>query len=178
MGGRKQGSQSGGRRGSRAAPRKWTALKERRFLEALSDACNVTRAAKIAGVGQSTVYSHRGKDAAFRDGWAAAIAQSYARLELETLERAIRGTMRTIIHKDGRTETHVEYSDRVALALLRLHRDTAEEPAWREREEAQYSEEEIEELRAKIAAKLERVRQSTKAPEPSGETGAGEGEPA
>ena len=136
----------------------WTKAKETRFLEALSDTCNVRLSARRAKVGNSTVYQHRLKDAAFRDGWARAIAQGYARLEIETLERAINGTMRTIVHKDGREEVVVEHSDRVALALLRMHRDTAAEPGRREREEAQYSAEEIAEVRARIVAKLERMR--------------------
>ena len=163
-----------------ASAKAWNKTKEARFLAALSDTCNVTLAAKLAKVGNSTVYSHRAKDATFRDGWAAAIAQGYARLEIETLERAIRGTFRTIVHKDGREELVTEYSDRVALALLRMHRDTAEAPAKREREEAQYSQEEIEELRAKIMAKLERVRLKKKPPlaieapkSKDGETGGG-----
>ncbi|MCA1653355.1 MAG: hypothetical protein LC656_04005 [Sphingomonadales bacterium] len=156
----------------------WTKNKEKEFLAALSGTCNVTLAAKKAGVGNTTVYARRAKDAAFRDGWANAIAQGYARLEIETLERALNGSIHTIVHKDGREEVQIEYSDRVALALLRMHRDTAETPARREREEASYSEEEVEELRAKIAAKLERVRLSTPAPLAIGYDGDGREEEA
>ena len=163
---------SGGGAPQRRATHKasWTKAKERRFLEALSDTCNVKLSAKRAKVGSTTVYEHRLKDAAFRDGWARALAQGYARLEIETLERAINGTMRTIVHKDGREEVVVEHSDRVALALLRMHRDTAAEPVKREREEARYSAEEIEEVRARIVAKLERVRLAC-LPAPEGDDG-------
>ena len=149
----------GCRRQRPARAKDWTRAKEAAFLAALSDTCNVTLAAEIARVGNSTVYGHRARDAAFRDGWAAAIAQGYARLEIETLERALNGSVRTIVHKDGREETHVEYSDRVALALLKMHRDTADLPARREREEAAWSPGDVDELRAKILAKLTRVRE-------------------
>ena len=106
----------GGPAPRRQAARKagWTKAKELRFLEALSDTCNVRLSATRARVANGTVYKRRAKDAAFRDGWARALAQGYARLEIETLERAINGTMRTIVHKDGREEVVVEHSDRVA----------------------------------------------------------------
>ena len=162
----------GGSAPRRQAARKagWTKAKELRFLEALSDTCNVRLSASRAKVANGTVYKRRAKDAAFRDGWARALAQGYARLEIETLERAINGTMRTIVHKDGREEVVVEHSDRVALALLRMHRDSAAEPARREREEVRYSAEEIAEVRARIVAKLERMRLAC-VPAPSGDDG-------
>jgi hypothetical protein len=55
----------------------WTQAKEAKFLAVLASSCNVTLAAKRAGVANSTVYTQRAKDAAFRDGWARAIAQGY-----------------------------------------------------------------------------------------------------
>ena len=118
-----------------ARRRDWSLAKERKFLETLAETCNVTLSAKAAKVGNSVCYKKRARDAAFRRAWGEAIAQGYARLEIETLERAINGTMRTIVHKDGREEVVVEHSDRVALALLRMHRDTAAEPGRRERSE-------------------------------------------
>ena len=141
-----------------AARRDWTGAKEARFLAVLAATCNVTLAAKRARVANSTVYARRAKDAAFRDGWARAIAQGYARLEIETLERAISGSMRTIVHKDGSAVETVEYDDRVALALLRMHRDTAREPERHEEMVAAVSDDEAQELRDKLMAKLKRVR--------------------
>lgn len=52
-----------------AGRRDWTNAKEAKFLAALSETCNVTLAAKLARVGNTTVYARRAKDAAFRDGW-------------------------------------------------------------------------------------------------------------
>lgn len=136
----------------------WTEAKEAKFLQVLALTCNVTLAAQQAKVGNSTVYVRRARDAAFRDGWARAIAQGYARLEIETLERAINGEMRTIVHKDGSAEARVEYNDRVALTLLRMHRDVAGEPQRREEQAAAIGEDGADELRDKLMAKLKRVR--------------------
>jgi len=150
---------AGGKTQRRAANRHdWTAAKEAHFLEALAATCNVTLAAKRVRVANSTVYARRAKDAAFRDGWARAISQGYARLEIETLERAINGEMRTIVHKDGSAEERVEYNDRVALTLLRMHRDVAGEPERREEAAAQIGEGGADELRDRLMAKLKRVR--------------------
>lgn len=150
---------AGGKTQRRPAGRHdWTQAKEAKFLEVLAGTCNVTLAAKRARVGNSTVYTRRAKDAAFRDGWARAIAQGYARLEIETLERAINGEMRTITLSDKSTEVRVEYNDRVALTLLRMHRDVADEPARREDAAAELGEDGADELRDKLMAKLKRVR--------------------
>ena len=53
----------------KAKPRDWTRAKEAKFLGALAETCNVTLSAELAGVSGTTVYRHRAKDAAFRDGW-------------------------------------------------------------------------------------------------------------
>ena len=141
-----------------ATRRDWTAAKERRFLEALADTCNVTLAAKVARVGNSTVYRRRATDAVFRAAWGHAVAQGYARLEVETLERAINGKMRTVTHKDGREEQSVEHDGRIALTLLKMHRDTAREPERTEAAEAAISPQEALDVRDRLLMKLKRVR--------------------
>lgn len=153
-----EGGASGKPRQRAATRRDWTEAKEAKFLEVLTLTCNVTLAAQRAKVGNSTVYVRRARDAAFRDGWARAIAQGYARLEIETLERAINGEMRTIVHKDGSAEARVEYNDRVALTLLRMHRDISGEPERREEQAAAIGEDGADELRDRLMAKLKRVR--------------------
>ena len=141
-----------------ARRRDWSLAKERRFLETLAETCNVTLSAKVAKVGNSVCYKRRARDAAFRRAWSEAIAQGYARLEIETLERAINGTMRTIVRKDGSEEEVVEYDPRTALALLRHHRDTAREPELREEAAAAVSPEEVLEARNNILFKLKKIR--------------------
>ena len=114
--------------------------------------------AERAKVGSTTVYSRRRKDAAFRLAWSEAVAQAYARLEVETLERALAGKARTIVAKDGSEERVIEYDERTALALLRLHRDNAREPERREVAESAISIDEANEVRDRLLAKIKRVR--------------------
>lgn len=56
------------------------------FLEGLAATCNITKAARFAGVHPTTVYKTRAKDAAFAEQWAAALAIGYDRLEALVLE--------------------------------------------------------------------------------------------
>jgi hypothetical protein len=137
----------------RPSYRSWTAAKERKFLEALASCCNVKLAAKMAKVSTSAVYVRRTKNATFRAAWDGALATGYAQLELMMLERALHGVERVVIARDGTKTIMREYSDRVALALLRMHRDTAktaDEPL---------EEVEFEEARERIVARLQRLRE-------------------
>lgn len=145
----------GGRRKRqvRRSHRSWTPAKERRFLEALATCCNVKLAAKTAKVGTSAAYVRRQKNAAFRAAWETALATGYAQLELMMLERALHGVEKVVVARDGTRTVMREYSDRVALALLRMHRDTAklvDEPV----EEAEF-----EEAKERIIARLDRLRE-------------------
>ncbi len=137
----------------RASHRSWTAAKERKFLEALATCCNVKLAAKTAKVSTSAAYVRRTRNASFRAAWDGALATGYAQLELMMLERALHGVEKVVIARDGTKTVMREYSDRVALALLRMHRDTAktaDEPV---------EEEDYQEARDRILARLERLRE-------------------
>jgi hypothetical protein len=154
----KQGSAlilESGKRKRRVAPshRSWTAAKERKFLEALASCCNVKLAANMARVSTSAVYVRRTRNASFRLAWDGALATGYAQLELMMLERALHGVEKIVIARDGTKTIMREYSDRVALALLRMHRDTAktaDEPV---------DDDEFDEARARIVARIERLRE-------------------
>lgn len=158
MGKAKQGSalilETGKRkRRVRPSPRSWTAAKESKFLEALASCCNVKLAATIAKVSTSAVYVRRTRNASFRLAWDGALATGYAQLELMMLERALHGVEKIVIARDGTQTRMREYSDRVALALLRMHRDTAkvaDEPV---------DDDEFDEARARIVARIERLRE-------------------
>jgi hypothetical protein len=97
-------------------------------------------------------YKRRKQNAAFRAGWAEAIGSAYQRLELVMLERALNGTEKIVVRKDGSEERMREYPNQIALHLLKMHRDSAaeaiEEPA----------EADIEELRQRLFDKLQRLR--------------------
>lgn len=149
----------GGKRKRQVRPsyRSWTPAKERAFLRALGESCNVKLAAKVAKVSTSSVYDRRGKHASFRASWDKALATGYAQLELMMLERTLHGVEKVVIARDGTKTVMRDYSDRVGLALLRMHRDTAklaDEPA---------DETEYEEAKERIVARLERLRERDEA---------------
>ena len=137
----------------RPSHRSWTAAKQKAFLEALAESCNVKLAAKKAGVSTSMAYVRRGRDANFRAGWDRALATGYAQLEMMLLERALHGVEKTVIARDGTRTVMREYSDRAALALLRMHR-----------ENASYADESVDdaewqEARERIVERLTRIRE-------------------
>lgn len=130
----------------------WTKAKEGAFLTTLAETCNVTAATEAAGVSVSGAYSHRKKVAAFRAGWAEAIATAYQRLELVMLDRALNGTEKIVVRKDGLEERMRDYPNQIALHLLKMHRETAAEMI-NEPDEVK-----VEEVRARLLEKLRRLR--------------------
>jgi hypothetical protein len=62
-----------------------------RFLAVLRSA-TVSDAARAAGVGRSTVYDRRDRDAEFRQAWDDVVEQSVEELELEARKRAMEGS--------------------------------------------------------------------------------------
>lgn len=105
-------------------PTDWTTAKSDRFIEVLADSCNVSLAARAVRRSVGNVYIQRNKDAAFRAAWDQALAIGYARLETMMLERALHGVEKVVTLKSGESKIMREYNDRVALSLLRLHRDS------------------------------------------------------
>ena len=103
----------------------WTKAKADAFIQVLADTCNVTLAAKAIERSVANIYKQRSKDATFRSQWDQALAVGYSRLELMLLERALHGVEKTVVARDGTTSVMREYPDRVALTLLRMHRETA-----------------------------------------------------
>lgn len=137
----------------RPSHRSWTAAKQRAFLEALGESCNVKLSARKAGLSTSQAYVRRAKDASFRAGWDGALATGYAQLEMMMLERALHGVEKVVIARDGTKTVMREYSDRVALALLRMHRENA-----RFADES-VDDQEWQEARERIVERLQRLRE-------------------
>lgn len=106
-------------------PSDWSQAKRDKFIEALADSCNVSLAARAIKRSISNVYKQRTTNADFRAAWDQALAIGYSRLEMMMLERALHGVEKTVVLKSGETKVMREYSDRVALSLLRLHRENA-----------------------------------------------------
>ena len=135
-----------------ATGRDWTKKKETNFLTVLAETCNVALACAEAGISISAAYRRRKVNAAFRAAWGEAIAIAYRRLELMLLERSFNGTEKVITRKDGSEERVREYPNNIAIQLLKLHKDTAEEA------EREHSPEAVEELREKLRRKLARLK--------------------
>ena len=143
--------------------REWTIAREDAFLSALEATCNVTLAAEETGVSVSSAYRRRATNAGFRGRWVGAIGSAYQRLELALIERALIGTEKIIKRKDGSEERVREYPNAIALTLLRLHRDTAQEASIEEPPH------DMDEIRERLLQKIERLSALEAAGEPGDE---------
>jgi len=136
----------------KASRRNWTKAKEREFLSVLGETCNVTEAARQAGVNLSYAYKRRASNAGFRAGWMQAIGDAYQRLELVLLDRAFNGTEKLVKRRDGSEERMLEYSNQLGLSLLRMHRDTAADAS------KETPQEDLSESRERLFKKLMRLK--------------------
>ena len=136
----------------RASPQTITPEQIETFFETLADTCNVVRSAKTAGFTANWAYRRRKFDAAFRNGWAAAVREGYSKLELVLLERAMKGTPKLVRTAKGNDRVMREYSTALAVALLRRHAETADSAAY------DPGEDELREVRERILEKLEGLR--------------------
>jgi len=141
----------------REPSRNWSKEKERDFLAALAETCNVTRAAERAGMTARSAYHRRARNAAFRAAWLDAVGTAYSRLELALLDRAFNGTEKVVQRRDGSEERMREYSNQLGLTLLKMHRDTAVEMA------AEAVPQDSEEMRERLVGKLLRLKKRIEA---------------
>jgi len=144
----------GGTKARRRGPRGQDVTPEQieTFLITLGDTCNVALSARKAGFSQSWAYRLRKRDASFRAGWAEAVREGYAKLELVLLERAMKGTPKPIMRRDGSERIVRQYSTQLAVALLKKHADAAAEASY------EHNEDDLKEVRDRIIEKLERMR--------------------
>ena len=143
----------------RASPQTISEEQVETFFATLAETCNVVRSARAAGFSANWAYRRRKFDAAFRNGWAAAVREGYSKLELVLLERAIRGTPKYVAKAGGGERVVREYSTALAVALLRRHADLADsvtyEPAG----------DELKEVRERILEKLDGLKRREEASE-------------
>lgn len=138
------------------AARRFGKADKERFLDALSENCNISASAKACGFSTSTIDRHRRKDATFRANVLAALTSGYERLELAMLERAIHGVEEDVWHSGKIVGTKTSYNDAMALRLLALHRDTVKGAPGETEEEL---DETYEAARAELEAKLDEMRE-------------------
>lgn len=100
------------------------------FLGILRETCNVSEAARTAGVSRRAVYDWRDTDEAFAADWADAEQEAADKLEREAWRRAVEGTDKPVTYQGAITATYKEYSDRMLEILLKGHK-----PKYRDRHE-------------------------------------------
>ncbi len=143
---------------SRRKPRqnRWNDARREAFIEELYQTCCVRDALKACGMSMSGLYKHRASNAKFRADWDAALDAAYAMLENEMLDRARNGQTQEVVIKDGEVIKISKISNRLGLALLRMHLERVAKirAAQAERPFA----EDASAVRAEIMARLERMR--------------------
>ncbi|MCC7304750.1 MAG: helix-turn-helix domain-containing protein [Alphaproteobacteria bacterium] len=94
----------------------FTPEKRAQFLEELINYPNITAACEKIGVSRRTVYNERNANAGFKKAWEEAMKLGIGALEDEAHRRAFKGVLK--ITKHG---TYLEYSDTLAIFLLKAH---------------------------------------------------------
>lgn len=73
---------------------KFTTERKEIYLEHFAATCDSDEAARLAGVGDTTVYAHRRTDPEFAAAWSEALDQGYARLEAELARQRLEALKR------------------------------------------------------------------------------------
>ena len=94
-----------------------------RFLEHFAATLNVTAAAKLAGVGRSTVYRLRERDRTFAEAWREAEAEAIDKLEAQAYRFAMEGAEERTYDGNGKLVSRRVREDPASAArLLAAHR--------------------------------------------------------
>lgn len=91
------------------------------FCAALAETCNVGKACKAIGIGRTTAYEWRDADPVFAEMWDRAMAVGVSALEDEAHRRAFEGVDKPIVHQGVVMDTFKDYSDTLAIFLLKAH---------------------------------------------------------
>lgn len=104
----------------------FTPEKKERFLKALRDQPNVSRACRLAAISRPTAYAHRDKedaryDAGFASEWEDALKEGVDRMDEEVYRRAFKGTLKPVYQQGKEVGKIREYSDTLAIFLMKAH---------------------------------------------------------
>ncbi|MFW2829102.1 hypothetical protein [Sphingomonas sp. ID0503] len=100
----------------------WTAKKIKLFLDHFAGTCNVTASCAAAGMGVSSLYRMRARDAAFAAAFEDALIGGYTRLEAMVLDTALNGQEVERENEEGEVEVVREKVDpKFALRVLAMH---------------------------------------------------------
>lgn len=100
----------------------WTAERRAQFLDMLRQTASVTKSAKSVRKAVSGAYALRQRDPDFAADWDAAMQQAMDMLEGILLERVVNGVEKPVFFGGKQCGTMREYSDRLAMFLLRARR--------------------------------------------------------
>lgn len=92
------------------------------FLEYLREKPNITKAARWAGWTRQWVYVLRDEDPDFAKAWDEALEESVDLCEGELHRRAFDGTLKPVYQGGVKVGTVREYSDTLAIFLMKAHR--------------------------------------------------------
>ena len=149
----------GGAQVKRVGEGRWSPAKEKRFFDELAASANVKRAAAAAGVSPNAVYARRMKQPLFRAQWAAVLETGKAAIEMKLVEAANR-SFDPDEAELGAIEPKVSAAE--AIRIVQLGGGKAK-PAgeWQTLEEqaAAMTPDDVEQLRARLLHKLERMRE-------------------
>ena len=155
--------------GPRRRLRRWNKARRAAFLDALADTCNVSAAARKAGMDRSSAYHLKDRDLAFAKGWGIALERAHTALEWRLLELSNDGSVRTELVIDPESEKPKQiklihsYPLTTAVRLFLSHR--AEVASVRL---AQAGLETDEEIRARVFKRMDEIRARLLAPDPTG----------
>jgi hypothetical protein len=128
----------------------WTQKKREEMLAELAVTLNIAASCRKVGMSERGFQRLRKRDAAFRAQFSQVILEAYERMELKYLERGTHGTKRPVFQGGRKVGTIVEFPDKVTMALLRVHRETA----TRAREADRARAEELALAKIRLAEKL------------------------
>lgn len=115
-----------GRKVSNITPEKRKEL----FLDQLRKEPNITKAAKAAGYARRYIYALKEKDPDFAAAWEDALQESLDLCEGELHRRAFRGTLKPVFQGGGEVGKIREYSDTLAIFLMKAHRPEKYRENW------------------------------------------------
>ena len=102
-------------------PRMTVSAKEN-FIKALSETCNVTKAAEVTGVVRWAFYKERYRDANFAEEWDQAVETAADKLVEEAWRRGVEGIDTPVVYRGKITGLYKGYSDKLLEMLLKAHR--------------------------------------------------------
>jgi len=100
---------------------KFTPEKAEAFFAALAETANVSKACAAVAVSRRTAYNWREADPGFAAGWDRAMKAAVLGLEDEAHRRAFEGLDKPVFYQGEECGTVREYSDTLAIFLLKAH---------------------------------------------------------